>query len=94
MELKPCPFCGSSVIVNDDGVGPFGESMVRYAAKCRGCGLSFWHPDCGEVNWNTRPVEGALREALKEIANYDIGNGCCQFGCDCPDIARRALGRG
>lgn len=60
-DLKPCPFCGSKNIVDDDAPGTFGESLVRYAVKCKECGVSFWHPECDKFcNWNTRPAEDAL----------------------------------
>jgi hypothetical protein len=29
--------------------------------------------------------------ALKTIASYDSGNGCCDYGCDTPTIAKEAL---
>lgn len=36
-----------------------------------------------------------LRAALAEIRDYDkgskYGEGICPYGCDCPDIANRAL---
>ena len=36
-----------------------------------------------------------LRDALAIIAAYDKtskhGNGCCDYGCDCPHIAQQAL---
>lgn len=32
-----------------------------------------------------------LREALEQIALYDVGNGCCTYGCDTPAIAKAAL---
>lgn len=32
-----------------------------------------------------------LEEALKDIAGYAGENGCCPYGCDTPDIAKRAL---
>ena len=36
-----------------------------------------------------------LREALTIIAAYDknskYGAGCCDYGCDCPNIAKQAL---
>lgn len=74
-ELKPCPFCGSAHIVNDDAAGAFGETLVRYASKCKECGVSFWHPECDEhLNWNTRPVEDQLRrerdEARQQATHY------------------------
>lgn len=35
-----------------------------------------------------------LRAALETIASYDSGNGCCEYGCDTPTIARDALEKG
>ena len=35
--------------------------------------------------------EADYQKALLTIASYDSGNGCCQFGCDCPTIAKEAL---
>lgn len=32
-----------------------------------------------------------MEKALKEIARYDSGDGCCTYGCDCPTIAQMAL---
>ena len=74
-ELKPCPFCGGTDIKNDDGVGSFGESIIRYAAKCEICGVSFWHPEIGCGNqpaetwfdWNTRPIEDELHQRIAEL---------------------------
>ena len=74
-ELKCCPFCGGTNILNDEGLGQFGESVVPYAAKCGTCGASFWHPDAGcggqpketWCDWNTRPTEDALRRRVEEL---------------------------
>ena len=36
-----------------------------------------------------------LEEALKDIVSYDAHSGTvgiCPYGCDCPSIARKALG--
>lgn len=36
-----------------------------------------------------------LRKILEQISNYDkaskYGEGICPYGCDCPEIAKRAL---
>ena len=32
-----------------------------------------------------------LEKALKTIADYAGENGCCPYGCDTPDIAKRVL---
>ena len=36
-------------------------------------------------------INERFRAALHEIAAYDSGDGCCQFGCDTPSIAAKAL---
>jgi len=35
-----------------------------------------------------------LRDAMRRIANYDQGSGCCAYGCDTPSIAQQALKEG
>jgi len=41
-----------------------------------------------------RAICEALCEALRRIAYYDHGSGCCAYGCDTPSIAQQALKEG
>lgn len=69
--LEPCPFCGSSVVsINVDGAYRWvecGNSDCLASAKA----FLFIH-DAGNAdyivanNWNTRPIEDALRAQLAE----------------------------
>jgi hypothetical protein len=60
-ELKPCPFCGEKAEIRVkqwiDGEG-YPDKLVW--VEC---------PDCGDThrpdNWNTRPIEDALRAELE-----------------------------
>lgn len=58
-DLKPCPFCGSTNVL-DQKVWDGAKRYVK--AECQTCGA------CAEVHdWNTRPIEDALRERIKEL---------------------------
>ena len=52
-ELKPCPFCGGGI------------EEVREAWWCNHCRISI--AIGGMVEWNTRPIEEALRARIKEL---------------------------
>jgi hypothetical protein len=41
-----------------------------------------------------RHCSDELKTALETIGNYDTGDGCCPYGCDCPVIAKAALESG
>ena len=72
-ELKPCPFCGGDVIMCDNT--NISNKVPVYWVDCPNC-TEFDTP-CfvteKEVleNWNTRPIEDALR---KEIAQLQADN--------------------
>lgn len=40
-----------------------------------------------------RADKQVLVDALKAIQKYDNGQGCCDYGCDTPTIAREALAK-
>lgn len=70
MELKPCPFCGKEARIATDNSGDFDRNYVDCENNCHlfGC--------LDEKEWNTRPIEDALRakleiavEALRSIYN-------------------------
>ena len=63
IELKPCPFCGKLAHIRDN----------RYTekwAECDTCSAST-HSDLYEPHaiedWNTRPIEDALRAELAAV---------------------------
>jgi hypothetical protein len=59
--LKPCPFCG------DDGVL---DERSSYTVECSVCGSVGWLPGInqdGKPDWNTRPIEDALRTERDEL---------------------------
>lgn len=73
--LKPCPFCGSKEIIDDEDDG----------ITCPNCGvyidrLSVEDDACLADVWNTRPIEDELNdeikhlrevlERIKEVSNY------------------------
>ena len=61
VELKPCPFCGREAIKNEN---------VKYSPNETSYGCGNDECVCSEMSWatynqwNTRPVENALREQL------------------------------
>ena len=57
-ELKPCPFCGYDRIADTKEIFP-GK------AQCTNCGAT-------APNWNTRPIEDALR-AENELLRKALG---------------------
>ena len=72
-ELKPCPFCGSSNTTLDyyeiSGPQELGTIVV-----CNDCGASAK----SIVDWNTRPIEDALRAQLeKRTAELHYANTAC-----------------
>jgi len=69
-ELKPCPFCGTDIIL--EGSLSDGEWYI-----CDYCGAESGGD--GVNGWNTRPIEDTLRaenERLRE-ALQKIKNWCC-----------------
>ena len=86
--LEPCPFCGSSVVsINVDGAYRWvecGNSDCLASAKA----FLFIH-DAGNAdyivanNWNTRPIEDALRAQLAEARAFAEKRGhaedCAKF---------------
>lgn len=60
-ELKPCPFCG------EDGVL---DERSSYTVECSVCGCCAWIPGRnydGRPDWNTRPIEDALRAEVAAL---------------------------
>jgi transcription elongation factor Elf1 len=65
-ELRPCPFCGDSVEVEDVG---------GYEASCSNCGLLMWEitkKDLSET-WNNRP---AFDEAIDVLIKTERSMDC------------------
>ena len=62
MELKPCPFCGSTQLVD-------GQDMAQ--VMCYHCVCQGWRKD-----WNNRPIEDALRAEVAALkAKIDAREG-------------------
>jgi hypothetical protein len=61
-ELKPCPICNTE----DIKISPSGNS---YILNCLGCGLVLWEEDEESLreDWNTRPLEDALRDKIDRL---------------------------
>jgi hypothetical protein len=61
-ELRPCPFCGSNAEINPDNVNFVNCSRL-------GCCLCVEWNESGVhwTNWNTRPIEDALRASNEEL---------------------------
>ena len=61
-NLKPCPFCGGSKIVVEEGLN---------LTFCNGCSAE---TDMGD--WNTRPIEDELNRRIakaKDLLNIEMG---------------------
>lgn len=66
VELKPCPFCGSTDIANvssgGDGQSTYWHARDRmFSVNCRDCGVSIpsrYRKEWAVQAWNTR-TEGA-----------------------------------
>ena len=54
-ELKPCPFCGAMPMGEDD----------RYMCSTLGCVMQ--EDTISAKDWNTRPIEDALRARIAEL---------------------------
>lgn len=82
-KLKPCPFCGNTIIITRTGEGH----------TCNRCGsVGYW-------DWNTRPIEDELRSqlaaanatiaryraALAKIAEFKKCSGPGCYFCDNED---------
>ena len=71
-ELKPCPFCGTSVVgIEHDGLYRWVECGNM---DCNAAGKVFaFLTDVGNAdhivanNWNTRPIEDALNARIAEL---------------------------
>jgi transcription elongation factor Elf1 len=62
-ELRPCPFCGDSVEVEDVG---------GYEICCSNCGLLMWEitkKDLSET-WNNRPAFDKAIDALCKVMDW------------------------
>jgi len=84
-KLKPCPFCGGVASVVTEDVEPqgdpwYGRKMETFIA-CGDCGTSlfnrYFHEGFSDINdgvreWNTRPIEGVLVEALSQISRMKV----------------------
>lgn len=57
--LKPCPFCGSGVLLNHDG-------NLQWIS-CNTC--KYESTFLNENFWNHRPGEDALRDSLKKVTH-------------------------
>ena len=59
-ELKPCPFCGSTV----------GTKRKDNWVKCCDCsarGSQELDRDTAHISWNNRPIEDALKARVEEL---------------------------
>lgn len=56
-ELKPCPFCGSSLLVVGSEAFHDGEDI----------GCPIWKNVFRSTAWNTRPIEAALKEEIEKL---------------------------
>lgn len=55
-ELKNCPFCRGEASTTDNTVG------------CDTCGAMMFSSPCNQdKEWNTRPIEDALRREVEEL---------------------------
>ena len=54
-ELRPCPFCGAMPMGEDD----------RYMCSTLGCVMQ--EDTISAKDWNTRPIEDALRARIAEL---------------------------
>lgn len=70
-ELKPCPFCGGSAGIEKRGTHR--QSMIISCHSC-GCDLESGDviglTDPQQYQWNTRPREDKLVEALRDIRGW------------------------
>ena len=74
-ELKPCPFCGASVTLENNQSFKNPNSDTLYWIECSKC-MAFDFESYTSANlcisaWNNRPIEDALR---KEIAQLQADN--------------------
>lgn len=78
-ELKPCPFCGiAPKTQRNRGGGLFifcgaEDHKEDYSVSADVEGDSDTEDELVIAAWNTRPVEDALVEALKELCNAEGG---------------------
>ena len=85
-ELKNCPFCGSKPIKRNN--------IVVFWMECTKCNAS---TDCFNTEeeainvWNTRPIEKALLEALKDYLNSGIIQGMSQDSMHYADVSQKFL---
>lgn len=56
-DIKPCPFCGGTEL----------KEFQQDWFVCADCGAQGPDPGYGHSDWNTRPVEDALREIAKKL---------------------------
>ena len=70
-DLKPCPFCGASVTLENNQSFKNPNSDTLYWIECSKC-MAFDFESYTSVNlcisaWNTRPIEDALRKEIEQI---------------------------
>jgi len=78
-KLKPCPFCGSEAVVKvdqeDHGFQIVGcDTPENMSMLCPSPMMAVYKNESGEYdyrNWNHRPIESALVEALKELLDAE-----------------------
>ncbi len=65
-ELKPCPFCSSE----DINYGHHSSESKRFN-RCKQCLSEGPYGDSATsiAAWNTRPIEDALNQRIKELEN-------------------------
>lgn len=71
-DLKPCPFCGEHLVENNDHHGKWLEHKDIFA-YCP-CAVNQLHTEDDYKQWNTRPIEDALRKELAEVKLQHDGN--------------------
>lgn len=86
-QLRLCPLCGAKPEMQHG----MGESWIRCPSCQCGSGME---SDERRINWNTRPIEDALVNALEEcVASLDElrPNHQSVFALDAAEHARAAL---